>query len=432
MARKRTGTAVTPFVPTRRSKIADRLAKRRGLTSEYIADAAFGYRKLKNDIELGSILDKIKGDVNLVIEDGGDTKSLLKELCEQSNFYFDYETDLFHFHDQHDKGFIHFFRRPFTFADLEEESIEEKFPDDIEARALIRALYSILKKNQWNHIYQKRIIQASFSFPIALIGFAWPLIAPLISRTLNLNVFQGMVRYIPDLLVSVMSFVPFVLVLALYGFIADRIMRKLLEYVTGLFTEINGTSCHILSNDLTALNGALARTFTKLLVSDIVTSQARLEVVEKPDWPEKATRVFTLAMWIARRIEYLEKFWQLQMERLRVFEMISDEFGNMTSRVVAILVLALYGVGLACFYSWGGLADIASNMSMFVVATIVVWHLSRVSCRSRYSFNMNDIVHQGFQKKWQPFKSIGYYQRIAEQYGNGISALRFTLLRRDR
>jgi hypothetical protein len=63
------------------------------------------------------------------------------------------------------------------------------------------------------------------------------------------------------------------------------------------------------------------------------------------------------------------------------------------------------------------------------VVAVAIWYLGWTTRRPGYGFDMSRIVAQGFQKSWQPFSELGYYDRIAQEYGDCKSQYRATALK---
>jgi hypothetical protein len=211
---------------------------------------------------------------------------------------------------------------------------------------------------------------------------------------------------------------------ACYVFAAALLMRFILSRMMHSFEEANANSCQVLSNHMNQVSAKIKGIYTKLLITDIALSQNTLESIKSEDWPSKAERVFRLALWVAKRVEYLERFWQLQLERLRVFEVVSDTVGNMTSRM---LTNFLVGLAICVSYLLHGRSSVASVGIVILIGT--AWYLGRVARRPEYSFGMDDIVRQGFEGDWSPFNTVKYYDNIAQQFRSSMGDMRINRLR---
>lgn len=427
-ARQTSGGALVIYKrPPRAIFVPTRIAERDQLAETFLEWAHPGYYQLIEDPSLTTVSDGITAIENLMYDQDAANKELLDELTELSNEYFRFKPDLFHFEGRKDRTLLDLLRRPATYADLEEEIIEEKFPEDIKTRAFIHALILALERNQWRHIFKKRLRQAFATVPIAAVAVAWPALSKYV---------YGVGNPLGISLIPEGSFAPLVSVGAFavcalgYGFIGHVALRKFYKDLTTLFQDKNRASCKSLVQHMVKLNGRIRANFTKLLGTDVENSEKHFKSIRQDDWPVKAKRLFKLGLWQAKRIEYLEKFWQVQLERLRVFELWSDAAGNSSSRVLAVAMAvgaALAGTWSFGMATWGSVLE-GEFLGIFGVVALVAWHFGRLSRKDDFSFAMKDIVKQGF-KEWDPFSTLRYYEKIAGQYESGKGAFQIDRLK---
>lgn len=422
-AKERPGTALVPFTPSREAtdlRIRAALKERGRMAAGFTELARLGYKRLKPAPNITTVTDGI-GDINLVDDPKPDTQTLLRELGEQSKQHFDYKVELFKFHRRSDRGLWNLVRRPQTYADLEEENIEEKFPADIRSRALMCALNKILKYNQWKHILKKRLLQLGFSLPVASLFVWWTSVLGYVTDSSLVAGLASSSWWFGAIDPGVAA----VTVLALgYVLGATMLMRYMLGHMMHMFEEVNANSCQVLSNHMNKISGRIKAIYLKLLITDITLSQNDLESIKGEDWPAKVERVFRLGLWVPTRVEYLERFWQLQLERLRLFEIVSDAIGNFTSRSVTVGVIG--GAVVTSHYVSGGWDIVLPGL---VILALAAWHFGRVTRRPEYSFGMDDIVAQGFERDWSPFSSVRYYDNIAQQFRSSKGDIRINKLR---
>ena len=335
----------------------------------------------------------------------GRRRSLLDELREESERFFGFKTSLFKFHRRSHRGLWSLIWHPQSYADLEEENIEEKFPGDIQSRALVCALNKVIGHNQRRHILKKRLLQAIATAPLIAAGVLWPAIVAFLAERMEGVTVLG---YATDAVVTASAAA--IGLCAAYVALAASLMRFALTHMMHAFSEVNANSCQVLSNHMTKISARIRGISNKLLNIDITLSQNNLESIKHEDWPSKVERAFKLALWEPKRIGSMERFWQLQLERLRRFEVLSDAAGNWLSRALAA---GLVGVALAWIYlQHGGLALHAGT----VVLTLGAWYFGQLTRRRQYSFGMDEIVQQGFERNWSPFSSMRYYHNIAQQF----------------
>jgi hypothetical protein len=402
---------------------------------DFLVPSQFGYVTLRPRINIRTRSDAIDDDMNLVDVDihKEDTRRLLEDLAENAGQYFAFRTELFKFHARKDRNLWDLFRRPQTYADLEEENIEERFPEDRDYRALMCALNIVIRHNQWNHIIKKRVLQAIFSVPLVVGYIWWP---DLITRL------ESIVRapWLEQLGVAhaareVASVTALLLVL-LYMLLAGFGMAYALKYLMQAFALPNAFSCQVLARHLTRVSAKIIGLFKKLLDTDINLSQMNVAKVSKVNWPQRVTIVFKLALWEGRRIEYLEKFWQLRFERMRLFELVSDEVGNMSSRLIAVAVIAT-AIGTS-YLIWDRLAIFHMETLALVIA---VWYLGRLTRKPKYSFDMDAIRHQFSAVKYEAGQTgdtdgasegelidLHYYGRVGQQFGGSKATIRNSMV----
>jgi hypothetical protein len=401
--------------PETDSSVQARIGMRDKLAEARIEYVYPGYYRLVEDPLPNTTSDGITAVENLMYEQDGANRHLLNALDAEANQYFSYRTNLFHFRNRPDRTLFDLLKRPLTHADLEEEIIEQRFPEDINTRASIVALTMALKRNQCRHIYKKRLRQALITLPVAAIAVIWPVL------------FQyalGVTASPPDGAISaLLSAGAFGIFAAGYAMAGHALLRRVLNHTTLLVHQINGASFAGLVQRMVKLNARIRANFMKLLDADISKSQRDMKIIFRPDWPYRAKRLFKLALWQAKRIEALEKFWQIQLERIRVFDLWSNAAGNISSHLLAAgipTLAAIAGVqtfqlrssSLPCVWEFAGI---------FGAAAFVGWYFGRLSRRREYSFGMNDIAKQGIGE-WDSFATVRYYEKIAAEYESGKGA----------
>lgn len=387
---------------------------RERITDEFI-DRSRDYWHLKTDVNVRTRTDQTPKDNWIDETPNGESEIvMLKPIAEA---YFNYRITFFKFTRRADRTLKDLlpWRRPFTHADLEEEDIEQSFPDDIRKRALIKALSKIIRHNQIRHIKMKRWYQFGYTAAVAVVVLVWYLLGFLatnaavgwVSGALNL----------PVLLSPWLSLAVWLIGLALlWGgsvYVARTMMEKFLRDTTSLFKDANKSSCDAAFRRLSDFNGNVRVRFTKYFL-DIQQSQAKLEEVRKNGWLDRVRDAFKTAMWEAKRIESMEKFWQLEFERLRIFELLSDRAGNLSSVLLSVAITI--GVAIIVVGSVIASANFIAALAVLVAATSVAWSFGGVSRADDLSFNMRDIMAVGFETDWKAFQTVGYYDQIADEF----------------
>jgi hypothetical protein len=402
-----TGTAVVPFTSSRQAEellIQAAVARRNKLSETFIVPLRLGYVELTPAPEINTISEGI-GETNLASDFRPETQKLIRELEKQAEKYFKYRGELFKFNNRDHRNLFDLLKRPQTYADLEEENIEEKFPEDIEYRAFMCALNKAIKRNQYIHIIKKRLRQFYYTLPVAVLFVFWSYLV----NNLN-NVLADMRLPILSMAIPRASFSPWILMLAslLYIFIARYMIKNELEQHVHLFLAANTGSCRTLNAIMTNINSKIRSLYNRLL-KDIRLSQAAFENITNNEWPSRVEKVFKLAIWQGKRIEYLERFWQIQFEKLRVFQLVSSLGGNMLSYFVSALIVTIAFIITLLVPGNGRVIGI--DLAIFIFAA---WYFGYLTRKSEYSFSIDTIVKQGLEKNWISFNSQ-YYNGIGQQ-----------------
>ena len=121
----------------------------------------------------------------------------------------------------------------------------------------------------------------------------------------------------------------------------------------------------------------------------------------------------------------MEQFWQFQFERLRILELVTDRAGNLSSILLASAMIVALAVTVLFFPPAAPLwCKLIQGGAVFVVAMIGIWRAGTISRSAELSFGMQDIIDQGFENEWQTFGVLGYYDKLAQEFENGMGAKR--------
>ncbi|WP_395646164.1 hypothetical protein [Terricaulis sp.] len=400
---------------------AERVVERNALAESFI-DRSGSYFDLKPDVDVTSVADGYHVGIDLF----QGKHSRVDELGAAAETFFTFRPRFFRYVVPHKQRVRDLIRNPFSHADLEEEEIEEKFPDDIRRRALLKALNFVLVRNQLRHIYRKRTYQAAYSVALIAIAIVWLVLGEGALRMAWSTLPASAIR---DALLSPAAVLAawaasFILVmLASFPLLRFFYRRDLLN-TTDRFKSSNETACAKASESMTNFSKEVGERFSNL-INAIRGSEDHLELVREEHWPAHAREIFRIALWDAKRVECLEKFWQLQFERLRIYELILDRLGNLTSVLLAwVLVFTVASVLAVVALLTRDVAHLAMSGGVLVAALWIIRRFGRISRDEKMSFDMNDIIDQGLETRWPPFSKIDYYDRIAQEIENGLGAKR--------
>ena len=367
--------------------------------------------------------------VNLMEDSKSEVKNLVEELRESADSYFDYDTDQFKFYERKDKSLRNLLEAPLVHADMEEENIEERFPREMRSRALLVALGKIIRRNQWLHVIKKRKIQIYFTTLPVVVGVAWPSMAAVFSFLVSYALDGSFVS--TDSVVLVLSLVIFLFLSFIYLIASTKAIHALLNMITIIFDSANETSFSHVRVGLASFAASIYASFPKFF-SDIEANQNISAEFRKEEWPDKAQKIFEIAIWQGKRLEYVERFAQIQYERLRIFELFSDEVGNMSSRIISLAAAATTLIALIIIYKWDDWLKITEMVAIASSVAVIAWLLGKITRGSAYSFSIRDILKQGEVEEGNSFIDLDYYKSISNQFKSTKAAQQSEFLRTNR
>jgi len=419
-------TALAPYDGSAEGGHEARVTYRHELARKHIAAGKGNYAILSVDPETTSPLSNY--DERTLFRGDSDDLGVLRTLSER---YFNFRPALFKFHLRPGRTLADLlpWRRPATHADLEDEDVEQKFPDDINIRAAIEALNLVIVENQVRHIRLKRWYQFLASAVVVVFAVIWFFFGHLLSAVILQSLSPELNTPAAGWGLWLFFTIAF---LAGIARSAQAVLKRELHDTTDLFKAANEASCSRLVSVMTRFNGDIRARFTKLLSSIKDTAEV-WELVKSETWPDKAGDVFKVAMWEGKRVESIEKFWQTQFERLRLFELISDYVGNLSSMAIAIAISIVLGLALliGVAFDQSLLEAMARAACLLVPALFAIWHFGAISRRPGLSFGMADIVDE-FKDRWQHFSTLRYYENLAGQFKWGMDAKRTNIVARTR
>ena len=406
---------------TVRQVVGSEKIRERDALAEGLIERSGSYLDLRADLDVDGAADNYPVGLNLF--QGGHFK--LDELGRAAELYFKFRPRFFRNSVGRKQRVRDFFRNPFPHSDLEEEEIEEKFPDDIRRRALLKALNFVLVRNQVTHILRKRTYQAAYTLATSLVGAAWLIFGhDILQRNQVVIDALAMARLNSPVAVLALWAVSFLLLVGAVFVVSQAFYERDLENTTDRFKKSNEAACAKASENMTNFSKEVGERFSNFLGA-IKGSEDHLEIVQDQHWPAHSREIFRIALWDAKRVESIEKFWQLQFERLRIYELVLDRIGNFSSVGLAWTMSALAALGLLIWalldYS---MATSAMAVLGFLTVHTIAHRFGKISRREKLSFDMDDIINQGIETRWPPFSNINYYDRIAQEIENGLGAKR--------
>lgn len=284
------------------------------------------------------------------------------------------------------------------FADINDEITEQKFKRDQDIRAFITAFRYSIRNNRRGIIFLKRCIQAAAVVSIFALAAA--------------IAFQG--RPMP-------LSVPTIALMALTGLavIGGGFYQNVRESQLQSVIDASGKT---LANALQERVNNLTKNFIEFL-ADIDREEANQDMTD-PEWTNRSAWWMILSMWMPKRIEYIEKFLQSEMQRLRIFMLRSALVGYAAGYGVLIGIAALSALAL-WFVPAGGAFKFAVWLSALVLSAGFTWF----SLRS--SLKLSDIASALGREplgKSSRFADIDLHEKLGEQIRRDKEKLRQHLL----
>jgi hypothetical protein len=230
-------------------------------------------------------------------------------LEERMNRYFGTPLEMFPYSEGDD--------RPGWFHAFYEGTIEERFPDDQDLRDLIRDYRRWFTRTLWTYVALKRLYAAATMAWIALAVFAAPW-APVVQANPLISAAAALLWVGAGV--------------GLYALVSFLTLRYGYEQ-----------RVHVQSADLSRVIVQRTRDLQNVYLA--LKAKVDLDETQYGDdgelWGEESARLVRLLMWIAKRVEYIEKFIQTEMWRIRRQRLWAD-FGG----AAMTAGLALFAAGL--------------------------------------------------------------------------------------
>jgi hypothetical protein len=200
------------------------------------------------------------------------------------------------------------FQPPIRFFQLHVDSIEKSFPSDGDARGLISALATVVSANLWRFLIFKRTVYVT----TFLIFLALPTI---LSQ-------QGFLKPAPVELGKTLPqrWPAFNSVMASDWFAIAFSSLMVLAFFWILNAWLSSQFKQSAENSATRTQVGLVQRFRDL-VNSITDAENQIYSSEfegqKDLWPHRAEWWSTLLIWLCKRVEYIERFLQIEMWQIR-------------------------------------------------------------------------------------------------------------------
>jgi hypothetical protein len=207
-------------------------------------------------------------------------------------------------------------KKPDRFHVMFMRQIRERFPDDAGMRNKVAGYGRLMFRWLLTYMFSKRLLQA-----LSLVGL-------LVLAALGPALFEGLVAG-----VAARAAMVGLAMLAVLGVFAGISMIVFMQYRLGLENRSYSLSREIIQ-------------YTRTLQNDYTTIRALPDQSEThfqtdgPGWGRRSGFLTRLLMWIAARMEYLEKYIQAEMWRVRRERYWMDWAGGFLTALVLLLWIA--------------------------------------------------------------------------------------------
>jgi hypothetical protein len=287
-------------------------------------------------------------------------------------------------------------------ADINTNVIEQKFPIDLTVRDIITAYRLILGRNQWRHIRTKRLFQLLATL-VLLAGLAallhWDasaMLAPVLPSSL--------LAFAPTL-----SFLPFVILIGLFS-------RWMTWDITKMFNAKMQAASGRLSTAMNRKTSGILTAF-KQTCNDAGTIKVQYSPEEKV-WIDDAIWLTRVALWLPKRVDYIDRFFQLEMQNIRFLRNRSDILGNLWA--MGVFAVGLAGVfAVVSFYGWQGPMAMlqGSNLpetGLILTSLAALTVLNFISTSFKHSIKNSDIKGWIGEQTWVNFSDFDMFREVSE------------------
>ncbi|MBX7249590.1 MAG: hypothetical protein K1X35_11185 [Caulobacteraceae bacterium] len=207
-----------------------------------------------------------------------------QQLSDRIDLYYNNPLDIFPFDAQ--------MRKPDRFHVMFENQIAERFPDDADTRGRIVSYGRVIFRALFGYMLFKRALQFGALAALAILASQGPILFASLSPEPVLRVLAtvGGMLLVPVVFVLVMAIV-------------------FTQYRTALENR-----SYELSREIVQRTRELQNLFTTVkAMPDQAETQFQMD---GPGWGKRSALLMRLLMWVAARLEYLEKFTQVEMWRV--------------------------------------------------------------------------------------------------------------------
>lgn len=282
-------------------------------------------------------------------------------------------------------------------ADINAHVIKQKFPIDAPVRDVITAFRLLVGRNQIQHIKKKRMIQ--FLAMLAMLGLA------------------GLIWFVAQSGLTALSSTQMVAAASITTVIVAIIVtlgaNALTKNTTSFLVSDMKSAAQTLRTALNRKNALIHASFLDALRK---ANNARNGYAPGDmSWIEVAVWQMRVAMWLPKRVDYIERFLQLEMQCIRFRRNFSDLVGTGLSTLIATVgalsaIAAAAAVYVTVENPW--LIALAAIQSLIVI--VALWAMKRDSSGHKASIQNSQIRDWIGERAWTSFSDFRMFKNIAD------------------
>lgn len=269
-------------------------------------------------------------------------------------------------------------------SDIAIEMIERKMPIDAPIRDMITGIRMILNRNQWRHILMKRFI----------------LIIALIAILFQFYYY----KYNGPVFFPFEAFAAIAFIMSAQYFITNILNGRLISAME--------TAAGRLNNALGNRHAAILSSFQSALLT---ANNARNDLSPRDiGWIEEALWQIRVSLWLPKRVNYNERYLQIEMQNIRAFRKITDTFGTLFTLIGTGLLIYffIYTQRLILIESFSS-SELTEDTIHFLVSIGALFVSTWLSVRPKSSVLIRDIRKWVGQRQWKSFADFQAFENTS-------------------
>ncbi|NRA30330.1 MAG: hypothetical protein HRU11_08710 [Parvularculaceae bacterium] len=310
--------------------------------------------------------------------------------------YFDFHMDYYPHYDRpmtvtslHDWG---------SFIDIHDDTVEAKFPIDRDIRAYITAFRLSLQRNYRRFVVRRRRDQLLLLLTLLVPLAAWALVPAWRPETTP-DKFMGLAGFVSGEGRTMSIAVASIFVLIFGGLLYNMSQSR----------KVLASTLHANAGDLKAKVQRRINSLHQGYNHSVkAVNEAELSASSEDDrWVDDAKYWAQIALWKPKRIEHIEKFYQSEMQRLRV--------GAFRWRVaMRLLGWAMVAITIGAAAALGYVAGDPVGITLAGVVGVLSFLHYRIILSKPYIVELTDIRRFIGENDWKRFSDINFDEDFAD------------------